>query len=103
MLRVMMRIYGSEKRQVKKNITVNTHTHTHTPVLGCPWTEDRWWRSGSGPGSDAVLYHYNLLCSMLPTAVKDNMFHPLRAHSETALQWLYHTRKLTLISTVTIN
>lgn len=45
--------------------------------------EDRWQTSGSSPGSDDVLYDYNLLRSMLPTAVQDNMFRPLREHTET--------------------
>lgn len=40
-------------------------------------SEDRWPTSGSSPGSDDVRYDYNLLRSMLPTAVQDNMFHPL--------------------------
>lgn len=56
--------------------------HTNRPVAACLWTVDRWWCDGPGPESNAVLYHYNLLCSVLPTAAKDNMFHPLRADSE---------------------
>lgn len=56
--------------------------HTNRPVSACLWTVDRWWCDGPGPGSNAVLYQYNLLCSVLPTAAKDNMFHPLRAYSE---------------------
>lgn len=57
----------------------------------CPWTEDRWQRNGCGPGSDDVLYHYNLHRGILPTAVLDNMFYPLRADSGTALLLLCHT------------
>lgn len=76
-------------------ITFVTHIHLHThpsaPTPGCPWTEDRWLQNGSGPGSDDVLYHYNLLRSILPTAVLDNMFHPLRADTGTALLLLCHT------------
>lgn len=68
-------------------ITFRAHTHedTNAEMPGCPWTEDRWPRSGSDPGSDDVLYHYNLLPSILPTAVLDNMFHPLRADTGTIL------------------
>lgn len=33
-LQVMMRMYGSEKRQVKKNITVHTHTYQCSVVHG---------------------------------------------------------------------
>lgn len=58
--------------------------HTNRPVSACLWTEDRWWGDGPSPESNAVLYHYNLLCSVLPTAVNDNMFHPFRAYSEAA-------------------
>lgn len=48
-----------------------------------PTSEDRWPpTSGSRPGSDDVGSDYNLLCSRLPTAVQDNMFHPLREHTE---------------------
>lgn len=67
------------------------HAHTHAQRPGCPWTEDRWLQDGSGPGSDDVLYHYNLLRSILPTAALDNMFHPLRADSGTAPPLLRHT------------
>lgn len=56
--------------------------HTNRAVAACLWTVDRWWCDGPGPESSAVLYHYNLLCSVLPTAAKDNMFHPPRADSE---------------------
>lgn len=56
--------------------------HTNRAAAACLWTVDRWWCDGPGPESNAVLYHYNLLCSVLPTAAKDNMFHPLRADSE---------------------
>lgn len=63
-------------------------------MAGFPWTEDRWLKSGSDPGSDDVLYHYNLLHRVLPTAVQDNMFHPLRAHSRTILLLLSSTYPL---------
>lgn len=46
--------------------------------------------NGSGPGSDDVLHHYNLLRGILPTAVLDNMLHPLSRHWSSSSAALSH-------------
>lgn len=79
--------YQSICKRARSRISSETHARTRTdtraPAVHGQRTDGP--PSGSGPGSDDVLYHYNLLRSILPTAVLDDMLHPLRADPETAL------------------